>query len=96
VPVAGKTGTTNDNTDVWFVGLTPEIVAGVWLGFDRPTSIAPGVAGGSLAAPVFGEMLAHWYRGRAGSSGASRRAECSAEERRWRRPAGQARRSPAG
>ncbi len=59
VPVAGKTGTTDDNTDVWFVGATPEIVAGVWLGFDKPRSIAEhGVAGGSLAAPVFAQMLA--------------------------------------
>ncbi|MFI5231937.1 MAG: transglycosylase domain-containing protein [Gemmatimonadales bacterium] len=59
VPVAGKTGTTDDNTDVWFVGATPEIVAGVWLGFDTPRPIAEhGVAGGSLAAPVFAEMLA--------------------------------------
>ena len=59
VPVAGKTGTTDDNTDVWFVGATPDIVAGVWLGFDRPRPIAEhGVAGGSLAAPVFAQMLA--------------------------------------
>lgn len=58
VPVAGKTGTTDDNTDVWFVGMTPDIVAGVWLGFDRPQPIAErGVAGGSLAAPVFARML---------------------------------------
>jgi penicillin-binding protein 1A len=58
VPVAGKTGTTDDNTDVWFVGMTPGIVAGVWLGFDRPQPIAQrGVAGGSLAAPVFALML---------------------------------------
>jgi penicillin-binding protein 1A len=57
VPVAGKTGTTDDNTDVWFVGMTPDLVAGVWLGTDRPTSIAPGAAGGTLAAPIFGRML---------------------------------------
>ncbi len=58
VPVAGKTGTTDDNTDVWFVGVTPDIVAGVWLGFDKPRPIAEhGVAGGSLAAPVFAQML---------------------------------------
>ena len=58
VPVAGKTGTTDENTDVWFVGMTPDIVAGVWLGFDKPRSIAEhGVAGGSLAAPVFAQML---------------------------------------
>ena len=59
VPVAGKTGTTNDNTDVWFVGLTPDIVAGVWLGLDKPRPIAErAVAGGTLAAPIFGQMLA--------------------------------------
>ena len=59
LPVAGKTGTTNDNTDVWFVGVTPEIVAGVWLGLDKPQPIAErGVAGGLLAAPIFGQMLA--------------------------------------
>jgi 1A family penicillin-binding protein len=61
IPVAGKTGTTNDNSDVWFIGLTPDVVAGVWLGFDKPISIAPGVGGGSLAAPVFGKMLARYY-----------------------------------
>lgn len=60
VPVAGKTGTTDDNTDVWFVGMTPQIVAGVWLGFDRPKTITPGAAGGSLAAPIFGQMLSRW------------------------------------
>jgi 1A family penicillin-binding protein len=64
IPVAGKTGTTNDNSDVWFVGLTPDLVAGVWLGFDKPTSIAPGAAGGSLAAPVWGKMVARYYASR--------------------------------
>ena len=64
IPVAGKTGTTNDNADVWFVGMTPEIVAGVWLGFDRPKTITPGAAGGSLAAPIFGSMMQRWYAGR--------------------------------
>ena len=59
VPVAGKTGTTEDNADAWFVGVTPDIVAGVWMGLDKPRSIAEhGGAGGSLAAPVFGQMLA--------------------------------------
>jgi penicillin-binding protein 2D len=61
IPVAGKTGTTNDNSDVWFIGLTPDLVAGVWLGFDKPTSITPGAAGGSLAAPVWGKMVARYY-----------------------------------
>ena len=63
VPVAGKTGTTNDNTDVWFIGATPDVVGGIWLGFDRPKSITPGAAGGSLAAPIWGEMVGSWYRG---------------------------------
>ena len=61
VPVAGKTGTTNDNSDVWFVGMTPELVAGVWLGFDKPKTITPGAAGGTLAAPIFGKMMAEYY-----------------------------------
>jgi penicillin-binding protein 1A len=57
VPVAGKTGTTDNNVDVWFVGMTQDLVAGVWLGFDKPKTIATGAAGGGLAAPVFGRML---------------------------------------
>jgi penicillin-binding protein 1A len=61
IPVAGKTGTTNDNADVWFVGLTPDLVGGVWLGFDQPTTIAAGAAGGSLAAPIWGQMIARYY-----------------------------------
>jgi penicillin-binding protein 1A len=64
IPVAGKTGTTNDNVDVWFVGMTPDLVAGVWLGFDRPRTIASGVAGGSLAAPIWGAMMARYHAGR--------------------------------
>ncbi len=64
IPVAGKTGTTNDNTDVWFVGMTPELVSAVWLGFDQPRPISRSAAGGSLAAPVFGRMVASWYRDR--------------------------------
>jgi penicillin-binding protein 1A len=69
VPVAGKTGTTNDNTDVWFVGMTPELVAGVWLGFDRPTTITPGAAGGTLAAPVFGRIAQAYYAAHGASRG---------------------------
>lgn len=58
VPLAGKTGTSNDNVDVWFVGMTPDLVAGAWLGFDTPRMITPGAAGGSLAAPIVGKVLA--------------------------------------
>jgi penicillin-binding protein 1A len=68
IPVAGKTGTTNDNSDVWFIGLTPDIVAGVWLGFDKPKTITPGAAGGSLAAPVWGKMMARYYSSSSGRS----------------------------
>lgn len=68
IPVAGKTGTTNDNSDVWFIGLTPDIVAGVWLGFDKPKTITPGAAGGSLAAPVWGRMMARYYATNSGRS----------------------------
>ena len=64
VPVAGKTGTTNDNTDTWFIGLTPDIVAGVWFGFDRPTPISGAAAGGSVAAPAWGRMVGSLYRSR--------------------------------
>jgi 1A family penicillin-binding protein len=64
IAVAGKTGTTNDNVDVWFMGMTPDLVAGVWLGFDRPTTIMPGAAGGTLAAPIWGDMMARYYAGR--------------------------------
>jgi penicillin-binding protein 1A len=62
IPVAGKTGTTNDNTDVWFVGMTPDLVAGVWLGLDRPAPIAAGAAGGTLAGPVFGRLVQRYYQ----------------------------------
>ncbi len=58
IPLAGKTGTSNDNADVWFVGMTPSLVAGAWLGFDTPRTITPGAAGGTLAAPIVGQLLA--------------------------------------
>jgi penicillin-binding protein 1A len=64
IPVAGKTGTTNDNVDVWFMGMTPDLVAGVWLGFDKPKTITRGAAGGSLAAPIWGAMMARYYASR--------------------------------
>lgn len=57
-PVAGKTGTTNDEKDAWFVGFTPNMVAGLYIGFDTPTPLGRGGTGGSLAAPIFGEFLA--------------------------------------
>ncbi|MDQ2930153.1 MAG: PBP1A family penicillin-binding protein [Gemmatimonadota bacterium] len=68
IEAAGKTGTTNNDTDAWFIGMTPEIVAGVWVGFDKPVTIAPGAAGGSVAAPIWGDMMGRYYQSR--SSGA--------------------------
>ena len=57
-PIAGKTGTTNDERDAWFVGYTPSMVAGLYIGFDRPTPMGKGNTGGGLAAPVFKEFMA--------------------------------------
>ncbi|MDX1647244.1 MAG: transglycosylase domain-containing protein [Longimicrobiales bacterium] len=56
-PAAGKTGTTNDGRDAWFVGLTPEMVAGVWIGFDTPRPIVDDRGGGALAAPVWAMLM---------------------------------------
>jgi penicillin-binding protein 1A len=53
VPVAGKTGTTNDARDVWFTGFTSNIVAGCYIGYDQPRSLAKGSYGGSMCGPVF-------------------------------------------
>src|SRR5262249_59425597 len=50
-PVAGKTGTTNNGTDVWFVGYTPSLVAGFWFGFDAPRAISNDASGGGVGAP---------------------------------------------
>lgn len=68
IPIAGKTGTTNDNRDVWFLGMTPNLVAGVWLGFDKEKTITPGAVGGGLAAPIWGQMIAKYYAGRGAPS----------------------------
>jgi penicillin-binding protein 1A len=60
--VAGKTGTTNGNRDAWFVGFSPEIATGVWVGFDRPRSLGVRETGGRAALPIWvdymGEALA--------------------------------------
>ncbi|WBV43274.1 penicillin-binding protein 1A [Pseudoroseomonas cervicalis] len=57
-PVAGKTGTTNDYMDNWFVGFTPDIAVAVWIGYDEPRSLGSGETGGSTAAPVFHDVVA--------------------------------------
>ena len=56
-PAAGKTGTTNDETDAWFIGFVPDLVAGVWVGYDEVQKIAPGATGGGIAAPIFIDFM---------------------------------------
>ncbi|MBL0938674.1 MAG: PBP1A family penicillin-binding protein [Gemmatimonadaceae bacterium] len=56
-PVAGKTGTTNDGTDVWFVGYTPSLVASVWFGADVPQPLGWNASGGRMAAPAWARFL---------------------------------------
>lgn len=52
-PVAGKTGTTNDSFDTWFIGFSPDLVVGTFVGFDTPRTLGPKETGGSVALPVF-------------------------------------------
>ncbi|MEP4733822.1 penicillin-binding protein 1A [Parvibaculum sp.] len=57
VPLAGKTGTTNDNRDAWFVGFSPNLAAGVFVGFDDPLPLGRAETGGRAAAPVFAAIM---------------------------------------
>ncbi len=61
VPAGGKTGTTNDGADVWFIGFTPDLVAGVWMGLDRPRTIMRNAQGGDLAAPAWKAFMTEVY-----------------------------------
>jgi len=56
-PLAGKTGTSNDARDVWFVGFSPDLAVGVFLGYDEPASLGDHAAGGTLAAPIFADFM---------------------------------------
>lgn len=62
VPSGGKTGTTNDGADVWYVGFTADLLAGVWMGFDQPKKIMSDAQGGRLAAPAFTNFMMDVYR----------------------------------
>ena len=73
-PAAGKTGTTQDATDAWFVGYTPSRVGTIWIGHDQPWPIFPGATGGGLAAPIWAAVMARLEGGEASE--------------RWIRPAG--------
>jgi penicillin-binding protein 1A len=72
-PSGGKTGTTNDGADVWYIGYTSDLVAGVWMGMDRPRKIKSNAQGGLLAAPAWTTFMKEVYRRRAQPSD-------------WRRP----------
>jgi penicillin-binding protein 1A len=61
-PSGGKTGTTNDGADVWYVGYTADLVAGVWMGFDKPKKIMANAQGGRLAAPAWTQFMMEVYR----------------------------------
>ncbi|MGB6117182.1 MAG: penicillin-binding protein 1A [Mesorhizobium sp.] len=57
-PIAGKTGTTNEEKDAWFIGYTPDLVVGVFMGYDNPIPMGKGSTGGGLAAPIFKKFIA--------------------------------------
>lgn len=63
-PAAGKTGTTNEAADNWFVGYTPDITAGVWVGYDEQRALTNGASGGAVAAPIWGAMMRRVYQER--------------------------------
>jgi 1A family penicillin-binding protein len=63
LPAAGKTGTTNDYLDAWFVGFTPRVVTGVWVGFDQPRTIISNGYGGELAVPIWASFMKTATRG---------------------------------
>ncbi|WP_340117772.1 penicillin-binding protein 1A [Pelagibius sp. 7325] len=58
MPLAGKTGTTNDNYDTWFVGFSPDLAVGVFVGFDEPKTLGPNDTGSNVAAPLFKDFMA--------------------------------------
>jgi membrane carboxypeptidase/penicillin-binding protein len=62
--IAGKTGTTNGGSDIWFVGYTPNLVAGFWFGYDTPRSLGGGANGGRYAAPAWADFYRAGWRER--------------------------------
>jgi 1A family penicillin-binding protein len=63
-PAAGKTGTTNDGADAWFIGYTPDVVMGVWIGFDERQPIVTKATGARIAAPVWARVMQRYSDGR--------------------------------
>ncbi len=62
--IAGKTGTSQDYNDAWFVGFTPDLVTAVWIGFDTPTTLGNNETGGSTSAPIWRDFMAVALKGR--------------------------------
>ena len=62
-PLAGKTGTTNDANDAWFVGFSPDLAVGLYIGFDQPRPLGGKETGGSVSAPVFKDFMAEALKG---------------------------------
>lgn len=63
-PVAGKTGTTNDYKDAWFVGFTPELAVGIYVGYDQPRSMGSSSTGGGMSVPIFTNFMAKAMAGK--------------------------------
>lgn len=63
-PLGGKTGTTDDYTDAWFIGFDPEITVGVWVGYDQKRTIGQGQTGTTAALPIWREIVAKWIEAR--------------------------------
>ena len=62
-PLAGKTGTTNESKDTWFIGFSPDLVVGVFVGFDKPAPLGRRETGSSVAAPIFKSFMAEALKG---------------------------------
>ncbi len=79
-PVAGKTGTSNDQMDTWFIGYTPSWVCGVWVGFDQKKQIGPKETGGVVAAPIWLYFMRDFlkYSGSMAADGVEREAKAEA------------------
>lgn len=63
-PLGGKTGTTNDYTDAWFIGFDPDITVGVWIGHDQKRKLGPNETGGVAALPIWMDVMRAWIEGR--------------------------------
>ena len=62
IEIAGKTGTTNNNTDAWFIGFTSDLIIGVYAGFDIPKSLGKRETGSSVAVPIFRDFVKNYYQ----------------------------------